>query len=243
MVSLNKPATPPEGCTANFMVEPVENSGGHSHHDDSRRKGTVTPTTLTIPGGSPGAASAEYKSSEVAGEEKIIAEIKGENKGETTVKVKVPGLSPLVSKPNLLPWGGTAKHKLGDNNYGTAYTLSAAYYAVGKYVKDHALNTAPDVYLAVIDMSLPYGGLFDINGDWSTPHDWHRKGTSVDFSKYYKDSSGNNIEVIFYDEDGNVIEATSIIDDTWLDKYFEDDKYRCSRKERRIGKIHYECSK
>ena len=115
---------------------------------------------------------------------------------------------------------GTAEHKLSDNNYGTGYTLSAVYYAVGKYAKDHALNTAPDVYLAVIDMSLPYGGLFDINGDWDTPHDWHRVGRSVDFSKYYKDSGGNNIQVVFYDEDGNVIKTTDLITDDDLDKYF-----------------------
>ena len=240
MVSTTKPA-PPEGCTVNFKVEPI-NTIGHNH-DGNRPKGTVTPATLTIPGGSPGAVSAEYKSSEVSGEEKIIAEIKGEKKGEATVNVKVPGLSPLVSKPSLLPWGGTAEHKLGDNNYGTGYTLSAVYYAVGKYAKDHALNTAPDVYLAVIDMSLPYGGLFDINGDWDTPHDWHRVGRSVDFSKYYKDSGGNNIQVVFYDEDGNVIKTTDLITDDDLDKYFAEKKYKCTRKEKSIGKIHYECPK
>ena len=66
-------------------------------------------------------------------------------------------------------------------------------------------------------------------------------GRSVDFSKYYRDGRGNKIEVIFYDENGNVIETTDLINDDDLDGYFSDEKYSCSRKERRIGKIHYQC--
>lgn len=30
------------------------------------------------------------------------------------------------------------------------------------------------------DMSLPYGGLFDIRGDWRNPHITHRNGNIVD---------------------------------------------------------------
>jgi murein endopeptidase len=34
--------------------------------------------------------------------------------------------------------------------------------------------------LFINDMSLPYGGLFDVNGDWKTPHKTHRIGKSAD---------------------------------------------------------------
>ncbi|MBI5746986.1 MAG: hypothetical protein HZA13_08280 [Nitrospirae bacterium] len=90
-------------------------------------------------------------------------------------------------------------------------------------------------------MSLPWGGLFDIDGNWTTPHDWHRVGRSVDFSKHYKDGNGNNLEVTFFDEDGNVTKITEIINDDKLDKYFKN--RNCTRKEKEIGKIHYQCTK
>jgi len=32
------------------------------------------------------------------------------------------------------------------------------------------------------DMSLPYGGLFDIQGNWRPPHDTHRTGRNADIS-------------------------------------------------------------
>ena len=248
-VTLLTPA-PSGGVDVRLTVEVVKNSGGHIEdgHTGSRPKGEITDDydnkidTITFTEGET-QKMVKYKASEVSGEERIIAEIEGGGRCEGTINVKVPELTPLGAKQNLLPWGGTAEHKLGDNNYGTGYTLSAVYYAVGKYAKDYVLNTAPDVYLAVIDMSLPSGGLFDINGDWDTPHDWHRVGRSVDFSKYYKDSGGNNIQVVFYDEDGNVIKTTDLITDDDLDKYFAEKKYKCTRKEKSIGKIHYECPK
>ena len=34
------------------------------------------------------------------------------------------------------------------------------------------------------DMSLVYGGLFDINANWTTPHQYHRLGTNCDINPY-----------------------------------------------------------
>ncbi len=233
--------TPAEGCTINFRVEAVENSGGHSH-DGDRQTGNVFFSNLTIPGSSSNPVYAIYSSLDVSGQERIIMKVNEKEVYETIINVRVSGLEPLESRPNLLLWGGTAEHKLGDNNYGTAYTRDTVYYAVEKYVRryNNALNTIPNYYyLAVIDMSLPWGGLFDINGGWTTPHELHRVGRSIDFSKYYKDSRGNNIQVVFYDDDGNVYEVVYLINDDKLDEYFSE-RY-CIRMEKKIGKIHYEC--
>ena len=38
--------------------------------------------------------------------------------------------------------------------------------------------------LGINDMSLIWGGLFDIDDDWMTPHITHRKGTSADIDRY-----------------------------------------------------------
>lgn len=37
--------------------------------------------------------------------------------------------------------------------------------------------------LGINDMSLPWGGLFDICGDWEPGHDTHRIGTAVDMDQ------------------------------------------------------------
>lgn len=36
--------------------------------------------------------------------------------------------------------------------------------------------------LVITDISLPKGGLLDVNQDWSTPHKTHRRGTDADIS-------------------------------------------------------------
>ena len=43
-------------------------------------------------------------------------------------------------------------------------------------------TTRPDTFrvLDVNDISLRWGGLFDIHGDWSVPHRTHRTGRTVD---------------------------------------------------------------
>jgi hypothetical protein len=187
MVSTTKPA-PPEGCTVNFKVEPVTTIG--HNHDGNRPKGTVTPATITIPGGSSGAASAEYKSPEVSGEEKIIAEIKGEKKSETTVRVKVLGLFDLGAGGSYRLTGSTSTGAHPANHYGTDSTIVNTNYMANDYYEQFSAT------IGINDMSLPWGGLFDIGQPygsfWSTPHSSHRKGTSVDIDRCAQSTTIDN---------------------------------------------------
>lgn len=174
-VSTTKPA-PPEGCTVNFKVEPVENSGGHSH-GGNRPKGTVTPTTLTIPAGSLEPVYALYSSSDVSGQEKIIVEVNGSKADEKMVEVKVPDLMPLDSLSWYNLTGSTSSHSA--NHYGTNSTKVAVYNMASDYWNEALVR------LGINDMSLPWGGLFDINGNWSSSpgHSLHRTGESVDIDR------------------------------------------------------------
>lgn len=74
------------------------------------------------------------------------------------------------------------------------------------------LDADPDIRLAVIDMSLPWGGLFDIDGNWVSPHSLHRIGKSLDVN-----------------HEG--------VDEIKLDKFAKE--HGCTRYE--VDKIHYEC--
>jgi hypothetical protein len=64
------------------------------------------------------------------------------------------------------------------NQYGTA-TINDALLKIA--IKWHSSFPAEQL-LFINDMSLPYGGLFDVNGQWNTSggHSSHRIGTDVD---------------------------------------------------------------
>jgi hypothetical protein len=152
----------------------------------------------------------------------------------------VAGLIPLPSGTNNLITHTSTKgqHSLANSNYGQRDVVASVLRVVRSYAGEYGM--ASDIFLAVVNMSLPSGGLFDINGNWSPPHNLHRVGKSVDFSHFYRDASGTTISVNVY-VDGQLIETTNAIDEGLLDKRF--DLLDFDRKERLIGLIHYESRK
>lgn len=183
IVSTTKPV-PPDGCTINLKVEPVENSGGHNHNGN-RPKGTLDHDTIIIPGSTSIVESVKYTSSEVAGEEKVIAEVNVKKVGEAIIYVKV---TDLYSMPggNYRFTGQRTAHP--DNHYGRYYTVVNTRLLSEKFYKWFI------AMLGINDMSLKWGGLFDIGPPdgsfWSPPHSSHRKGTSVDIDRQALGSNG-----------------------------------------------------
>jgi hypothetical protein len=88
--------------------------------------------------------------------------------------------------------GDTNRHPNGTS--GTANTLkrlkdlAALYYSMTGQVQRLSIN----------DISLPQGGLFDVdrNADWSPPHRFHRRGTEVDLNRAPLDQNGNPLTPI-----------------------------------------------
>jgi len=62
-----------------------------------------------------------------------------------------------------------------DNHYGTVSMNGSLVSLADSYA-----NAFPGQRLAYNDMSLEYGGLFDINGTWAPPHSSHRFGVDAD---------------------------------------------------------------
>jgi len=100
-----------------------------------------------------------------------------------------------------------------EGNYGTPGAISS----ITGFSQEYFLATGNK--LSVNDMSLPAGGLFDINDNWGTPHSTHRVGTSVDIN--HIDGGGFQVDETFLDEQAKI--------------------KNCSRWERDVGLIHYEC--
>ena len=96
----------------------------------------------------------------------------------TTIDVGVSGLTNL---PDGSPFyvklrGGAPQHQDEVAYFGTSDAISNLT-AIAEIYNDLSNNL-----LSVNDMSLPKGGLFDINSDYATPHIWHRVGQSADIN-------------------------------------------------------------
>ncbi|MGD9598903.1 MAG: hypothetical protein AB7G76_08635 [Steroidobacteraceae bacterium] len=99
------------------------------------------------------------------------------------IDVGIPGLEPLppTGTDYQVIRGGVAEHPDGTN--GTSGTLRKLLEIAGYY------HSAEGSKLSVNDLSLPAGGLFDINSNWQPPHDTHRDGLDSDINRQNVDGS------------------------------------------------------
>lgn len=215
MAKVTSPA-PAGGCEVWFEVEPIF-SRGHSHGTHPKDKGgKVEPGSCIIQeGGTSCSVPVIYRSPEIAGEEKLKAMLmRGasiQESKEATVRVRVPNLI-------LMPASGAGAWRLTgvlNSHPGSHFATPSTITRIGAMATDYFEATS-GTSIGINDMSLEWGGLFDIGPPrgpfWSRPHNLHRTGRSVDI-----DRAG--------------------VDQTLLDKIAE--KFGCRRLE--VDLIHYEC--
>jgi hypothetical protein len=150
-------------------------SGGHNH-DANRPRGTFQPASGNT--GPTGQLPTTYTSPEPSGIiETTITGTTSDGRplipGTFTIGVEIDGLAALGAGANYDLVGATATH--GDNHNGTP-TFNAS---LGTLADSYVL-AFPGQRLAYNDMSLPLGGLFDINATWAPPHVSHRFGVDCD---------------------------------------------------------------
>ncbi len=104
--------------------------------------------------------------------------------------VGVPGLD-LYSHPRVVLAGGNHNRHHGP----PAATEDHVHWL--HPCASERLRVIVDTFYALYRMrlrlnhaSLPWGGLFDISGQWRSPHSTHRSGWAVDLSKWAVDSTG-----------------------------------------------------
>jgi hypothetical protein len=191
VLTLSNPA-PSEGVNVKLTVEPVKGSGGHVEdgHTGARLKGEITDDsgskidTVKFAEGET-QKMVKYKADEVAGEEKIIAEIVNtQAKCEETVNVKVPGLMRLDDGENYDLKESTNIHP---SSYWGAMDALGYFNSIANA---YAVTFPNDSRLVVTDISLPWGGVFDLCGTYNPKdkcsaasnggHSSHRTGRDVD---------------------------------------------------------------
>lgn len=90
--------------------------------------------------------------------------------------VKIPDLVALLPSPTYDLIGATATHQ--SNHWGTQSFTAKLRQVANAYFLQYGSSATPK--LAINDISLQDGGLFDVRGDWRPPHREHRNGTVAD---------------------------------------------------------------
>ncbi len=168
----------------------VEGSGNHLHNGSGRRSpeqnamgefeapdGSKSRGSIVSNTNGAGVLLLDYLAPAWGGEVLIKAEatIDGRvRRAADTLRVHVPGLQELQAGADWVLIGATPNHN--DNHWGTAEVVEAMQNIAQDWRRDF-----PDEHvLQINDMSLPWGGMFDISGEWSPSHHTHREGRDVD---------------------------------------------------------------
>jgi hypothetical protein len=133
--------------------------------------------------------------SQIAGRYIVTASLVVASAIKDTVKltVAVPGLELLPDGQNYVKVGGTCEHHGPSNKSLDSIPANCRTPDDNHWIAPSALLSLDSVALAfrqdrrnrtglirLNDVSLPFGGLFDISGRWQAPHKSHREGKDVD---------------------------------------------------------------
>ncbi|MBI5197218.1 MAG: hypothetical protein HZA19_01270 [Nitrospirae bacterium] len=183
-----------QDCGVSLTLSEGDSAGGHAvGHDPGRPLGGLRFYGETGTGSSTisfrtnfSVRGIRYVAPEVSGTVKLAGRISptppyycvSHCRPQETILVWVERLSKLLERtdlPYVVARGGTGTHPEG--TYGTSKTLTRLQAIADAYFE------FTDRKLSVNDLSLPWGGLFDINNNWLPPHQTHRFGTDADINR------------------------------------------------------------
>ena len=230
------------GVDIRLIARGIESSGGHAHIGNRPAGQFIVSAGQTSDNG---IYSTLYIASIIAGYDKIFVTSTATSEMDSVeLHVRIPNLVPLLQEsPHLLTLHTSDEvdqnHSVQNSNYGLQTVIVGIVSVIAQYSNELELDN--ETFIGSIDMSLPSGGLFDINGNWAPPHELHRKGSSVDFTHFYRDRQ-RNLRSVTISVDGQPLRTTSRLNedrlDFWFD-YYGFDRYEKSTDESKC-KIHYE---
>ncbi|MCR4303333.1 MAG: Ig-like domain-containing protein, partial [Gallionella sp.] len=174
----NQDGSPPtEDVPVTVKLEVDLISGGHEHGGSDRPKGGVSPASGN------NSFTITFGATEVSGTHTITAtcDMCSNSPQKATVDVKVEGLATIPASQFYTFVGATENHS--DNHYLTPEAASVLWSMAASYQFESGFKlngVAPPPLLHVNDASLVWGGVFDLDADWETPHDEHKRGTVID---------------------------------------------------------------
>ena len=180
-------------------------SGGHDHNDPPlplTQQGTFygqgqSGNPLILKTDMSGRAVVDsLVASQIAGRYIVTASLAAASAIRDTVNltVTVPGLELLPESQNYVKLGGTCEHhgpsdkgladvpancRTPDNNHWIQAEAVDSLQRAAETFHSAEWNRTREA-MRINDISLSFGGLFDIDGSWRNPHDSHRTGKDVD---------------------------------------------------------------
>lgn len=169
---------PKDGVRVNLKVDVEVGTGGHDHDDGQRPKGSVLVGGIT---GADGVLEFTFGAPQVAGRHTITATCdRCNNTATVSVDVKVEGLVQIPGSPYYLFIGATNEHS--DNHYLTpeAEAVLKSMAVAYQFESRFKIGGVAPLPLHLNDASLVWGGVFDLDASWDTPHEEHMRGTVID---------------------------------------------------------------
>lgn len=172
-------ANPKAGISVSFESDVQPRSGGHDHDDATRPKGTLSLAQGTTDAN--GEVKVTFKAEEVAGIHTIKATCANctNSPASQEIKVKVPDLvemPPDTKTPASYSLVGVITGVHNSSHWFSLDSRNTLYKIV-----DTMFKTGWGT-VGVNDGSLVWGGVFDINRNWTKSHSGHRTGNEVDLS-------------------------------------------------------------
>lgn len=179
-----------QGLSVSLRTQFAGGSGGHAHQADDRDGFGHFAQTPGQTDGS-GSFATDYRPDSIGAIERLTATVSGGGRTTTAsaeLRTRVPALIQLVSGGNVELGGATPDHPR--NTFGTGF-------AIGKVIiLADTFFQATGVRIPYNDMSLEFGGIFDLNDEFTATADpghlGHRCGTEIDVV----DKVGNRTQVL-----------------------------------------------
>lgn len=170
-------------CTVTVTVTPINNSNGHFHNSNrpssgvsANRNGPFT-DSLTVQTGSTGTKRLWVKFIDI-GQQEIIQTCSARGCSYGTHYVGYNSFQFVFPSNDWFHVGGNTTEHGGNgwNHWMTPYAQRNLANTVAQFRRSNPNQGK----LALNDMSLPMGGIFDIRKNWRKPHNRHALGTAVD---------------------------------------------------------------
>jgi len=166
--------------TVNLSLQAIDSAGrsvdssyGHIHAGlggPQKPAGSLSLTSVNT--GATGIGTVLFQAGAVSGPVVIRATSVGADSARDTLLVRVPVLQALVQGQSDTLIGQLGAHPL--NHYGIQAMITRLNALADSFYATYSAR------LYINDMSLSYGGLFDADSNWATPHGEHRVGRDAD---------------------------------------------------------------
>ncbi len=172
----------PQGTAVSIDLQ-SHNDGGHVAHRGTRPLGTVRSASRGID--SEGRFFATFEASEFGGDVRINVTV-GQLSSSRAIQVRVPGLGLMPSGDGYFFSGSAAGRRTHPTGEYATFSVIRALKTIAETYKDaywSDSNPQPSSKrVGYNDMSLIYGGKFDLPANWCTScsHDEHHEGEQVD---------------------------------------------------------------